>query len=585
MFNRKSLIGVLAVGLMAAAVAPMTQATAATKTTKKAAKTTKARTTTKTTARATTPSTSAAPATTPATTATATTAAGGKSGGSAVFGIDAECNSWLHGPGQWGAACGVVAGSVYDRWMALGGDGAPIPNLLTSATPSADYKTWTFTVRSGIKFHNGETLDGAAFVANMDHARTGSATGPLFTNLVGCTASGQQATCTTRVPWVSFPGYLTGQSGAAIAPAQIRANDGRHLIGTGAFMCRGDCWVPNQKTTLVKNPDYWRKGLPKLDSIEFRPIPDEDQRLAQLQSGQVQFLQTNNYLTGRDLAALAKDKKAELLTNELSGAVSYDIVNMARPGPMQDVRVRRAWAHAIDLDTLIRLRAPGATAANGPFSAGALGYLPDSGYPKHDPDKAKALLDEYKREKNISGGVRVSYGSTAVADNQQTMAVMKQMLDRAGFDIQILPGLEQTAYIGAVFTGQFEVMQWTWLPYSDPDIFRAFLSSDGCGGPAVCPRTIGAQVLNWGRVTDGIVDSSFDQIRSNSDPSVRKRAAESVSAAFGENAYILWRWRSRLHIASCAKCGGIFDSVGADGEKVASGAASHFVGTPWLTVG
>jgi peptide/nickel transport system substrate-binding protein len=571
MRNRRVLTHAIALGLVAVVATAVSPADAATK---KKATTTKKKAT---------PTTKAS---TPATTVAAAT--GAKSGGTAIVAVTNETTSgWLPGSAQWGAPGGTVSGAVFDRMFFRDTKGDLIPWLVESYKSSSDYKTWEFTVRSGIKFHNGEALDGAALALNLESVRTGAVTGPLFGNLAGCTGSGQVATCTTKTPWVSFPEIFIGQSGAIAAPEQIKKNDRQHPIGTGAFMCKGDCWVPNQSMKLVKNPDYWRKGLPKLDAIEFRPVIDEDQRLAQLQSGQVQFLQTGNFLTGRDLAGLAKDGKVKLMTSEDGQSTAYDIVNLVkRDNPLLDVRLRRAWAHAIDVDTLIKVRAPGATKANGPFAKGVLGYLDQTGFPDFDLDKAKSLVEAYKKEKNVDT-VTVVLGTDNSPDNQQTIAVMKQMADRAGFSVRLAPGQDTSAYQNTVFTagGGLDLMTWNWLPYSDPDTFSAFLGSSGCGGPAACPLTQGRNVLNWGRVVDGQVDSAFEQIRGNSDPAVRKRAAENINRQYGDQAYHMWRWRARLHIAACAKCGGIEDTVGLNGEKLPQGTTAHFLGAPWLTVG
>ncbi len=570
---RKRLAALVVIGLAAGVASPAATNAAAKKKTTKKPKTT-----------VTTKAPAAVVTTAPA--AVAAPAAGGASGGNAIFGVDAETNNWLPGPGSWSAASALSAYAVYDTLLLAGPEGKPIPNLLESATPSSDYKTWTLKARAGIKFHNGEDFNGDAIAIGMEHIRTGATTAVAFGNLIKCESTGAlTAECKTKTAWVAFPYYLTGQGGAMAAPASIKSGDGsKRPVGTGAFMCKGDCWVPNQKMTLVKNPNYWRPGLPKLDSLEVRPIPDEDQRLAQLQSGQIQFLETNNYLTGRDMAALAKDKKVNLYLSENGGSTSYDIPNLAKTGPMQDVRVRKAWAYAIDTDTLITLRAPGATKANGVYLEGQLGYLKNVGY-QFNLDKAKALLDEYKKEKGLST-VNVTLQTTAVSDNQQTIAVMKQMLDKAGFNITLAPGLEQSAYVQNVLTGNFDVSTWT-FPVGgsfDPDQGRPFIHSDGCGGPTVCPRAIGFSVLNWPRAVNGIVDTALDQIRTNSDPEVRRRAAEAVENEYNENAYLLFRWRARFHVASCAKCA-VPAETGFGGEKLEFAPAGGFRGQAFLTVG
>lgn len=522
-----------------------------------------------------------------ATTAASTPAPSGGAGrgGSAVFGVDAECPGFLPTVAGWGGACGTMTAAVYDRWMSIDRNGDAVPNLIESAKPSSDYKTWTFTIRSGIKFHNGEALDGSAFVANMDAMRTGALSASALVGLKECTSSGQTATCTFTRRWVTFPSLLGQNVGSAIAPAQLAAKDTRHLVGTGPFMCVGDCWTPGQKLSLVKNPNYWRKGLPKLDALEFRPVPDEDQRLAQLDTGQIQFMMTQYYTTSRDIASRVKDGKVGFFSDVFGGPAIYDMPNLAKPGPMQDIRVRRAWAYAIDLPTLSKLRAPGAALSNGIFGKGAPGYLAESGYPTYDPDKAKALLDDYKKDKGISGPVKITHLDTAVPDNQQTIAVMKQMLDKVGFDVTILPGLDLAGYSRAITTGQFDVARNLGFAFLDPDLMRAAIHSDGCGGPAACPKSIGTATLNINRISDDVIDSALDQIRENSDPAVRKRAAESINRQLGDNAYLLYRWRGIFGLASCKTCGGGDDFRGVDGQKLVTTTQLAYLGTAWLTVG
>jgi hypothetical protein len=93
------------------------------------------------------------------------------------------------------------------------------------------------------------------------------------------------------------------------------------------------------------------------------------------------------------------------------------------------------------------------------------------------------------------------------------------------------------------------------------------------------------QVLNWGRLSDGIIDTAFEQIRGNSDPAVRKKASEAISRQLGETASILWRWRGRFHLSACARCGGLEDIAGPENEKIANSPSGHFQGAAWLTAG
>ena len=516
----------------------------------------------------------------PPTTTPPTTVPAPKSGGKAIIGVQgpgAGSSGWLPADGTWADGEGMISGAVFDRMMLVGADGTPVPNLLTSATPSSDFKTWTLTVRSGITFHNGEALDGAAIAANLEADRTGSVLGQLLANLIGCTSSGQTVVCAMRTPWVNFPLILTSAVGATAAPSQLKAKDRLHPIGTGPFVCKGECWTPGVSMKLVKNPNYWRKGLPKLDEVEFRPLSFQT-ATDQMRAGQLQFREHTFFLGPIYLAAI---KKANITLTTMPGATAYDVVNMAKKdNPLLDLRLRRAWAYAIDLDALTKTRTFGAAPgipANGPFPKGVDGYLEDSGYPKYDLAKAKALVDEYKKERGVTS-IPVTYGGI----DASAVAAVKSMVDQAGFDVK--PILDESVAQGAMFTGAFDVVGTVWLPFAEPDAYRSFLASEGCGGPQVCPFTLGRLTLNWGRVVDQIVDTMFDQIRSNSDPVVRKHAAESITRVYGDQVYAFWRWRTPFEIESCATCAGVIDAAGPNGEALAN-PASHYLGVAWLTVG
>ena len=520
----------------------------------------------------TTPPTTAAPTIAPP----PTTAPKPTAGGTAVFAIQGESGTgWLPADSQWADSDGVVSGALFDRMMLLGADGKLVPNLVTSATPSADYKTWTLTVRPGITFHNGEALDGAAIAANLEADRTGAVLAPLLTSLAGCAPSGMTVVCTMRVPWVTFDSLLTSTVGAVAAPAQLKAKDRAHPIGTGPFVCKGDCWTPGVSMKLVKNPDYWRKGLPKLDAIEFRPIRDFPTARDSILAGKLQFREHTFFLGPNYLDALAKNK---IGLTTLTGATAYHLVNMAKKdNPLLDLRLRRAWASAIDLDALAKQRTFGATLANGPFAKGVPGYLDNTGYPTYNLTRAKALVDEYKKEKGVST-ISVTLGGF----DAPTVSAIKAMVDQAGFDVK--PVLDESVASAALFTGAFDVVGVLWLPFTEPDAFRSFLSSEGCGGPQICPFTLGRPTLNWGRVVDPIVDTMFDQIRSNSDPVVRKHAAESINRIYADQVYAFWQWRTLLQIESCSTCAGMTDMVGPNGEALTLDPISHYLGVAWLTV-
>ena len=522
------------------------------------------------------------------TVAPATTAPSAKSGGSAVYAVVSDsATGWFPPTSSWSGNNFPIVNSVFEQLLRRDENGKLQPNLLASLpTPSGDYKAFTFTVRPGIKFHNGEALDGASLTLNLEALRTGSQTASGLAEVIGCVQSGPlSATCTLKARNVTFASQLGLQSQTIAAPAQILSKDTKHPIGTGPFKCVGECWTPNESMKLVRNPDYWRKGLPKLDSIEFRPVPDEDQRLAQLQTGQIQFMDSRSFLTARDLRKLAADKKANVTAGVAGEGSAFLGVSMyKKDNPLLDLRLRQAVASSLDLATLVSVRAPGATPADGLFPSKVTpGYLADSGYPKFDLDKAKALVDAYKKEKGVDK-VEITIGSDTNSDNQGDLLVLKQMIEKSGISVKLGAPIPTGAFGQAMFvaTLPFDLFRWTSFQYFASEQYSA-LAGTGCGGTQEsCANWVGRPSTNFSRGTTGIIEAAFDQLGANSDPAVQKRAAETVLKEYSSNLFYLFLWRTQSFFGSCAKCGGTDAASSPEGVKLS---ANQSIDTAFLSVG
>jgi peptide/nickel transport system substrate-binding protein len=549
MKNRKLVAGVAVAGLVAS-IAATTPAGAATKTTKK--KKAAAKKPTKPVAATTAAPTTAAPA-------AAAPAPGAKAGGKLIVGMEAETNGWIPGPGSWAVSAHTVSFAAYERLFSLSAKSTVTPWLAESYTQSRDNKSFTIKLKKGIKFHNGEAFNAEAAKASLDTSICGST---LITVFLRINAGG--AVCskdplpkllkgvevvddstlqvTALAPFPGFIPALAGQGGVIVAPAQIKANDRNRLIGTGPFKMKGD-WKPNVSISFERNADYWRKdAMPKLDEIEFRPIPDENARILQIAKGEIDMTHTANFTSKREFEALAKDGKAKIISGDFMAESNHDVLNNS-VAPFNTEECRLAAAYAMDVPTLIKAKAPGATQANGPFPKGSPGYLENTGYPsKPDLDKAKGYYETCKSK--VGGGKDVEFTMATTNDPEagEIRDIMKQMVERVGFKIKTA-NIEQANYIGAVLTG---ATQWaTWRYYGgivDLDTYRFQMHSETAN-----PN--GAVSLNWQRAKDGQVDAAFDQIRDSSDPVIRKRAAESISQQYGEKAYILWRWRTVWTVA------------------------------------
>jgi peptide/nickel transport system substrate-binding protein len=538
MTYRAKLTGAAALALTASLLMPAGAATAAKKTVKKT--TTKKKVTT----------------VAPTTAAAATPAPAAKSGGKIIFAIGAESNGWLPSTQNWGPEGVQVRYSILENLMAANDKGETVGYLAESATASADFKTWTFKIRPNIKFHNGEALNAEAVVINIkDHLKS-LLTAATLLNLAGCESSSELVmTCTMKSRWVSFPGMFLGSLGAIAAPAQVKAGDSKKPIGTGPFIFKE--WIPNQKFVATKNPNWWR-GAVAADEIEYRVILDDDTRLAQLQSGQVNYSSTSAAVSVNGYLDATKAGKIKTFLTSGPAQVNYDMLNNAAP-PFNNKDCRMAASQALDMDTLIKIRAQGFVKANGPFAPGTFGNLAENGSPKFSLDGAKA---SYEKCKAANGGKDVTFtmATTTSPEAIETRNIKKQMVERAGFTIKTAE-LPQDLYIGAALTGQF---QWeTWRSHGSPDVDteRIWFHSE-------LALPIGSLAINLGRVKDGTVDEAFNQIRQNSDPAVRRKAAEAVSQAFGEEQYYIWNWYSKWILGYNAKCTNGEDFRLPNGEKI-----------------
>jgi peptide/nickel transport system substrate-binding protein len=519
------LTGAVALALAAALVAPM-GAGAATK--KKKATTTKKKVV-------------KAP---PTTAATAPAAGPAKTGGKIVYGVGAESNGWMPSTQNWAPEGTQVRYSVIENLMGVNAQGETVGYLAESASASSDYKTWTFKLRSGIKFHNGEPFDAAAVALNITEVQKSPLTGAALLNLAGCQPAGDLAVaCAMRSPWVSFPVFMTGSLGAMVAPAMIKSKDATKPIGTGPFVFKS--WTPNEKFNATKNPSWWR-GAVAADEVEFRVILSDDARLAQLQSGQLNFSHTSAAVANNEYQAAAKAGKISVLDAEGPAQVNYDMLNNVVP-PFNNKSCRVAAALAMDLDTLIKLRAQGFVKANGVFSPGTIGNLKDNGNPGYNLDRSK---EEYAKCKAANGGKDVEFtmATTTSPEAIETRNIKKQMVERAGFTIKTLE-LPQANYIPAALVGKYQWLTWRNHGGYDPDGERLWWHSETAA-------PLDSLALNFARFKDATIDDAFAQIRGNSDPAVRKKAAENINQAFGEEMYYIPNWYSKWVLGQAKGCKG-----------------------------
>src|SRR5437773_1817128 len=257
--------------------------------------------------------------------------------------------------------------------------------------------TWEFKLRKGVKFHNGEPFTAHAVKATIDYAldpaNKSHFTAAAYWGLVKevQVVDDFAVRFLTKQPW---PNLIDSASltNSLIMPAKALRELGpaklaEKPIGTGPF--RFVEWKRDERLVLERNPDYWQ-GPADVSRVTFRFIPEFSARMAALLSGEIDIMKD---VPPHAVEAVERSGRARLRAT-VSSRINYLALVNLKPGPMQDVRVRRAINHAVDVEELIKQVLKGrATRMCGPLAPANVDYAPVECY-KYDPARAQALFKD-----------------------------------------------------------------------------------------------------------------------------------------------------------------------------------------------
>src|SRR5437763_14224773 len=225
------------------------------------------------------------------------------------------------------------------------------PDLAESWTASDDLKTWTFKLRQGVKFHHGRVLDADDVVATMKRIldpATGSRARTSLSMVDNVSVvDAQMVKFDLNIPYAGFADIFADRQ-LRIVPRDKLDELSTHPIGTGPFKFKS--WSPGDRLELVKNPDYFEKGLPQLDGVTLRIVPESAARMAALESGAVDIVWSMPY------ESVERFKNHSNVRTDGVSTPTWDgvILNNDRP-PFNDVRVRQALALTIDKAAIVEL--------------------------------------------------------------------------------------------------------------------------------------------------------------------------------------------------------------------------------------
>ena len=293
--------------------------------------------------------------------------------------------------GAASAIAEIVQYNVFETLTKINSDGSVSPLLAQSWEVSPDLKTYTFKLRKGIKFQNGEPFNANAVKFSFERAATEKSTNKdkrTFTSMDSVAAIDEYTVVILNKALDPEFLFLLGQATAAIVEPKSADNNASKPVGTGPYQI--SAWNKGASITLSKWDGYRSAASIKIKKATFRFISDPAAQVAALLAGDVDAFPR---VTPRSVSQFKTNAKFQVLINGSRAKTILAINNKKKP--LDDVRVRRAIAAAIDRKAVIEGAGDGYGAPIGShYVPGAFGYVDTTGINPFNIEKAKALLAE-----------------------------------------------------------------------------------------------------------------------------------------------------------------------------------------------
>ncbi len=436
----------------------------------------------------------------------------------------------------------VVFAALCDKLLDIDEKLNIVPQLATGYEWSADSKALTLKLRPDVTFHDGEKFDAAAVKFNIERHKT----------MPGSNRRGELAPVATvdvldpmtvrlnlSAPFSPLLAQLADRAGMMVSPKAAKAEGdkfGAHPVCSGPFKFVER--VAQDRMVFERYAGYYNKGAIHFDKVIYTPIPDATVRLANLKSGQLDFIER---VASSDIEKIRAEKK--LKTSRIT-EIGYQGITInvgkseqAKKNPLgRDPRVREAFELSLDRQGLVQVVMDNeAIAGNQWVAPNNAYYAKNMPMPKRNIERAKALLKD-------AGVPNPSFTlvTPTTSDAQRIALVVQAMAREAGFDIKI-QAAEFATSLDMADKGNFEAYVLAWSGRADPD--GNLFSFDACKQP-----------LNYAGYCDTETDALLTQSRALRDPAQRKKVFEQIAAKVLKERPIvylyhrnwLWAYNSKL---------------------------------------
>lgn len=326
--------------------------------------------------------------------------------------------------------------AVYNRLVDIDDNFNVLPELATEWSVSPDGMTWTFKLRSGVKFHSGKDFSSADVVYSFKRLldeKTGSGARAVLEFLDADNIKAVDPTTvtfTTKKPVVELP-VLISNKFTNIVPDGAKQEDLRKKgDGTGPFI--QEQFTPNAPVRILrKNPNYWNAGQPKADCIRITVAQEAVAAVAAIKAGQVDLMLN---VDPSVIGSLKEDPNVQLLETAASNSMTVSM--WVDTKPFDDVKVREALKLVVDRQAMVDtvLLGFGEAAADNPVPVGnPASHTKEA--PKQDIEKAKALLAEAGYKDGLKFDLYTAEGVPGMVRMAQVYA---EMAKAAGIDINVV---------------------------------------------------------------------------------------------------------------------------------------------------
>lgn len=395
-----------------------------------------------------------------------------------------------------------IAQQVFDPLLAYKSGTTEVEGALAESWEiSEDGLTYTFKLRQGVKFHDGTDFNADAVVFNFNRWNDpdsefkfegdsfdyyDSMFGPAEARVIKSVTASDESTVVFELnqPQAPFLQNLAMPPFSIASPKAVQesgADFKANPVGTGPFVFKE--WKRSDSITLEKNPEYWQEGLPKVDTVIVRSIPDNTARFNALQNGEIDLMED---LSPDDLATLESNPDLQKF-NRPPFNVAYLGFNVTKK-PFDDPKVRIALSHAVDKQGIVDAFFAGqAEPAKNPIPPSLWGYNDSiEDYP-YDLEQAKQLLADAGYANGIEQPLTfyaMPVSRPYMPDGRKVAEVIQASFAQIGVTVNI-ESPEWATYLDDLSKGEKDdlfIIGWTG-DNGDPDnFFYPLLDKDSIGG-------------------------------------------------------------------------------------------------------